>query len=169
MDFLKSIDGYFKLIEEAFGNPLPIGWDDKTNVLIGLFHVNNRVFQLNCEERVDNIWKYDFYILNNDKKLSPELTGLDKDKFRVLPTVKTGFYYLHETKNPNAIIFGAADKSRGRKKIYESFAQKFASENNYIFYTKMFDDLQVFVLYKENTDKQILYNTLTEVIENEKS
>ena len=166
MDFTKSMDDFFDSIEEAFNNPLEIRWIDKTNIIIGLFHVNNRVFQINCENKNNNFWKYDFYLMDKDKNLSPELTGLDKDKYRVMPTVKKGFYYLYDNKNPDAIIFGAGDKSRGRKKLYESFAQEFALEKNYIFYTKMFNNKQVFILYKEHADKKLLYNTLIEIIEN---
>lgn len=95
---IKKLDEYFKIISEAFENPLSIRWVDKDNILIGLFTVNNNIFQINCINKNNNIWKYEFYIMDENKNFSPELTKNEKDKYRVLPTVKSGMMYLVNNK-----------------------------------------------------------------------
>lgn len=174
MKKIKKIDEYFDNLSEAFENPLPIKWIDKVDVLRGLFVVNNNIYQIVCQNKGNNIWKYDFYFFEKNKNFTPELTGLEKDKFSVLPTVKTGIKYLYDNKNINAIIFGASDKSRGRKGLYEQFCKDFSSDNNLEYYTKVHSDLnenidrQIFVLYKKDLDKDILTNTILEILEEEK-
>lgn len=166
---IKKLDEYFRIISEAFENPLPIKWVDKNNILIGLFIVNDNIFQINCINKNSNIWKYDFYIMDKDKNFSPELTKNEKDKYRVLPTVKSGMKYLIETKEVEAIVFGATDSSRGRKKLYESFCNDFSKENNFDYYTNIQDDKQIFVMYKKNIDKNILTDTIIKIVDEEKN
>jgi hypothetical protein len=166
---IKKLDEYFKTISEAFENPLPIKWVDKNSVLIGLFTVNSNIFQINCINKDNNIWKYDFYIMDKDKNFSPELTKNEKDKYRVLPTVKSGMQYLLDNKEVDAVVFGATDNSRGRKKLYESFCKEFSKLNNLEFYTKIQDNKQIFTLFKKNIDKKILTDTIIQIVDEEKS
>lgn len=176
--FIKNLDDYFKMMSESFDDPLPIKWVDNVNTLIGLFTVNNNVYQISCIEKANNIWKYDFYIVEKDKNiitLSPELTNKEKDKFRVLPTIKDGLDYLILKKSPKSIIIGATDRSRGRKKLYESTLRNIANNKEYEFYTKIYqitDDIldikQIFVLYKSDIDKDVLSETILKSIEDEK-
>ncbi len=71
-------------------------------------------------------------------------------------------------------IFGASDKSRGRKSLYEQFCKDFSSDNNLEYYTKVHSDLnenidrQIFILYKKDLDKDILTSTILEILEEEK-
>jgi hypothetical protein len=166
---IKKLDEYFKTISEAFENPLPIKWVDKNSILIGLFTVNSNIFQINCINKDNNIWKYDFYIMDKDKNFSPELTKNEKDKYRVLPTVKSGMQYLLDNKEFDAVVFGATDNSRGRKKLYESFCIEFSKDNNLEFYTKIQDNKQIFTLFKKNIDKKILTDTIIQIVDEEKS
>lgn len=167
--FIKKLDEYFKMLSEAFDNPLNIKWIDEGNKLIGLFYVYENVYQINCNKKNNDIWKYDFYLYEDStNSLSPEITGFKKDKYRVLPTIKSGLEYLIKNKNVNAIIFGATDKSKGRKKLYESFCVDFARNNNFEYYTKLQDDKQIFVLYKSNINKNVLMDTIIKTIEEEK-
>lgn len=171
--FVKKMDDFFKIISEAFENPLPIKWIDKYDLLLGIFIVNNNIYQIKCEDKKNHIWKYDFYILEENKKFSPELTGLESDKFRVLPTVKSGMEYLILNKEVNAIVFGATDKSRGRKKLYESFCVEFSEKNNFEFYTKIYSDegnsdKQIFIMYRKNIDMDNLSKIIFKIIEEEK-
>ena len=166
---IKKLDEYFKIISEAFENPLSIRWVDKDNILIGLFTVNNNIFQINCINKNNNIWKYEFYIMDENKNFSPELTKNEKDKYRVLPTVKSGMMYLVNNKKVDAIVFGATDSSRGRKKLYESFCNDFSKENNFEYYTSIQNDKQIFVMYSKNIDKNILIDTIIKIVDEEKN
>ena len=151
MNHIKQIDDFFDSISEAFDNPLFIKWIDKDNILRGLFTVNNNIYQIVCEDKGYNIWKYDFYYFDKNKIFTTELTGLEKDKFRVLPTVKVGIQYLYDNKKVDAIIFGASDKSKGRKSIYEDFCQEFSKNNNLEYYTRIYSNLD------ENVDENLDY------------
>ncbi len=86
MIHIKKLDDFFDSISEAFDNPLPIKWIDKDMILRGLFSVNNNVYQIVCENKDNNIWKYDFYHYDENNTFSPEITNINSDKFRVLPT-----------------------------------------------------------------------------------
>ena len=167
MGFIKKMDDYLNMIAESLNNPLEIKWVGNPDNLIGLFNVDNRIFKINCVEKGNNIWKFDFYFLKNNI-FSPELTGHGKDRFRILPTVKDGMYYLHQIKNPNAIIYGAVDDSKGRKKIYENFSRDFAKEKKYMFYTKIEDNKQIYVLYKESMNTDILFDAIYKIVEEER-
>lgn len=163
---IKKLDEYFDMLSEAFNNPLDIKWVDKGDILIGLFIAYEHVYRINCVNKGDNMWKYDFYLYDQGRnEFSPELTGYEKDKYRVLPTVKVGLEYLDSTKSPDVIVFGATDKSRGRKKLYESFCVDFAKKNNFIFYTKMQDDKQIFILYKNGVDRNILISKVMDIVQ----
>lgn len=173
--FIKKMDDYFDMISEAFDNPLPIKWIDKVDILRGLFTVNDNVYQIVCENKGNNIWKYDFYFYEKDKNsFSVELTENNKDKFRVLPTVRIGIQHLYDNKKVDCIVFGASDKSKGRKKIYESFCLDFSKVNKLEYYTRIYSDLnesvdrQIFILYKDRIDKEILSDTILKILEDEK-
>lgn len=173
--FIKNLDDFFNSISEAFDNPLQIRWVDKDDILRGFFTVNDNIYQIVCENKGNSIWKYDFYFFEKDKnQFSIELTKNNKDKFRVLPTIKTGMQYLYDNKKVDAIVFGASDKSKGRKKIYESFCEFFSTNNNLKYYTKVHTDLetnidrQIFILYKELINKELLTKTIFKILEEEK-
>lgn len=171
-NFIKKMDHYFDKISEAFDNPLDIKWVDKNLVLRGLFTINDNIYQIVCENKNNNIWKYDFYFFEKDKKFSPELTGFEKDKYSVLPTIESGIEYLYSSKKVDCIVFGASDRSKGRKKIYTAFCEKFCLNNNLKFYTKIYNsnniDRQIFVLYKNYIDREILSETILKILEEEK-
>lgn len=174
MKRISKIDEYFNNISEAFDNPLPIKWIDKNAILRGLFVVNDNIYQIVCINKGNDIWKYDFYFYDKNKNFTTELTGLERDKFRVLPTVKFGIKYLYDNKNISAIVFGASDQSRGRKKLYEQFCKDFSLHNNLEYYSKVHSDLnenhdrQIFVLYKKSLDLDVLADTILEILEGEK-
>jgi hypothetical protein len=171
---IKKLDEYFDMLSEVLNNPLPIKWIDNHNKLRGLFTVNDNIYQIVCENKNRNIWRYDFYFYKENKEFTTELTGINKDKFRVLPTVELGIKYLFENKNPDAIVFGASDNSKGRKKIYESFCFKFSKDNNLEFYTKVHSDIennidrQIFIMFKKTINRDILSETIFKILEDEK-
>jgi len=167
-EFVKKLDKYFDDIKETFNNPLEIKWIDNGS-LIGLFTINENIYKINCSNYGNNIWKYSFYLYNEiENTFTTKSNNNENDKFRVLSTVKSGLEYLIKNKVVDSIIFGSVDSSRGRKKLYESVCVEFSKINNYIFYTKNFEDKQLFILYKDWIDKEILFSTLTKIIEDEK-
>ena len=174
MIHIKKLDDFFDSISEAFDNPLPIKWIDKDMILRGLFTINNNIYQIVCENKGNNIWKYDFYHYDENNIFSPEITNINNDKFRVLPTVKVGLQYLYDNNDVDVIIFGASDKSKGRKKLYESFCEDFSKRNDLNYYTKVYSNLdqnvdrQIFVLFKSEVDRDILSDKIIQIIEEEK-
>lgn len=167
---MEHIITYLSHVSEALKNPVDIRWIEHPGQLIGLFIVNDNVYQLTCTEKREGYWKYKFHHVEKREKyvLSPELTGISKDRWRVLPTVKKGLEHLVETKKVTATIFGATDSSKGRKKLYESFCENFSKEQGFRFFTRMEDDRQIYILYRPDTDPDILQEVTEEIISEEK-
>jgi hypothetical protein len=163
---IRTFEEFWNCIDEAFNNPVEIKWIDKGIEYIGLFIVNNKVYNILCKDLGENIWTFKFYHYI-DNKLSPELTKDYKNSFRVLPTIKNGFINFIENKNPDGIIFGALDSSVGRKKLYTSFSLDISKSYNYLYNTRSLDNKQIFILYKPNIDNQILFDKITQIVESE--
>jgi hypothetical protein len=169
MNYLKKLDEYFIMIEEAFDNPLPISWITKDNLLLGAFKLNNNLYTIKCKNYGDNFWSFRFDFFNTKtKQFSTELTNNNKDVFRVLPTIKQAFYHLYDTTSPICIIFGAVDKSSSRRSIYLRFAKQFCNEKNWLLLDKTYLDMNLFSLYANNIDLELLYDKIKIVVEDEK-
>jgi hypothetical protein len=160
---IKNFDDFWSKVNDAFNNPVEIRWIDKEVELIGLFSVNNKVYNILCKNVGSNIWTFKFYHFI-DNELSPRLTNDYKNSFKVLPTIKIAFEYLISEKSPNSIIFGSLDKSEGRKKLYNSFSIDISKKYNYEYTTNKIDNNQIFILSKE-IDKEILLSKVAELIE----
>lgn len=164
---MKTWKEFWKNMNEGLDNPVDIKWTDKGGELGGFFIVNDKVYSIICKDKGDRVWTFKFYKFDeNTKKLSPELTGDNKNVFRVLPTIKDGFDYLIEVKNPDALVFGALDSSEGRKKLYHSFSEKMVLEYGFKYSTNQNGDKQIFILYK-NIDKDLLMDKVVQITEEE--
>lgn len=177
MDNIQNIDDFFEeFFKESFDSKiLEINWKDSPNSLKGIFEVNDKKYQINCIHKGNNIWTYDFYYYEKDfNRFSPELTYSGKDMFSILKTTEYGMEYLYAIKKVEAIIFGASDRSKSRKSIYQTFCQKYAKERDLIYLTKVYhneddnSDRQVYILYNKNIDKDILTTTTIEYFISEK-
>ncbi len=160
--FIKKVDELF----EALDNPVEIKWIKKSLEWIGLFSVNNNVYQINIEDKLgDDIWRFKFYHYNNHV-LSPEKTGLNSDVWRVLPTIKVAFEEFLKEK-PIGIIFGASGDSIGRKKIYHSFMKEMSKKFNLTEYYKVSEGKALYCLYQSKVDKDVLYKNIRNIIDEE--
>jgi hypothetical protein len=157
----KSLKDFF----EGFNTPVDIKWIDKPNELIGLFSVNDKVYQITCKEKEDKIWTYKFYNYNIEKnKLDIELTNFNTGYMSVLSTIRIGMEYLIDKKNPKALIFGATDNSKGRKSLYDRFSKELCENYQFKFSSSEFKDKRVFVIHKE-LNKEFLFKVVQDVIE----
>ena len=160
-NFEKSLSDLF----ESFDTPSEIKWFDNKNKLIGLFIVNDKVYQITCEEKNKDIWTYKFYLYDKDKnQLDVELTNFNSGYMSVLSTVKLGMEYLIDNKNIKSIVFGATDKSKGRKSLYQKFSEELSTKYNFNLSTNEIDNKKIFILYKD-IDKEILFKTVENIIE----
>ena len=166
--FVKNLDDYFEMINDAFKDPLDIKWAEKGNKIIGMFIVNDNIYQIRCSDKGNDFWTCKFFYYDKEKNvMDPNLTGFERDKFRVLPTVKSGITYLIETKNPTCIIYAALDDSEARKKLYSSTSKEISKSHNLEYLTQgigEFGEKQIFVLYKKNTDSKLLYRNIQSVV-----
>lgn len=163
---IRSWEDFCTEIREGLDNPVDIRWVDKGIELGGFFVVNDKTYSIICKDKGDNIWTYKFYRFDDiDKKLSPDLTKDNKNVFRVLPTVELGLSYLIDIKNLSGLIYGALDRSEGRKKLYHSFSEKLADKYGFIYNTSRSDDKQIYILYKPNFGKDIIFNKVREIVE----
>jgi hypothetical protein len=166
MTFIKKLNEYFDKLKESFNSDVEINWAKKFNKLIGLFSVDEKVYQIDCVDRGNNIWTYKFYLYDNKTNvMSPELTDFNTGKMSVLSTVRKGMIYLIENENPDALIFGALDDSEGRKKLYWRFSKEIEKEHDYKLYTNVEKGNQSFILFKENINLDILMDTFEKIVE----
>lgn len=167
MNHLVRLEQFFN--ESFDSKPCDIKWVDKGEILRGLFQVDDNIFQIICKNKSDNIWSYDFLIYEaKDNTFSPDLTHSGKKMFSILKTVELGMQYFFNLKKPISIVFGASDESKGRKSIYEAFCQKFSKNNNLRYLTKIYNedniDRQIFILYDENIDKDLLTDVAISIL-----
>lgn len=166
MKIIKSLEIFFDKLKESYDSDVEIRWIERSNKLIGLFSVDEKVYQIDCINRDNNIWTYKFYLYDqNTNAMNPGLTNFNTGKMSVLSTVRKGMKYLIENKDPDALIFGALDESEGRKKIYWRFSKEIEKEYSYKLYTNVENGNQSFILFKENINLDILMNTFKKIVE----
>lgn len=159
-DFEKSLD----YLLESYNTPVDIKWIDNNNQLIGLFMINDKIYQITCADKGEDIWTYKFYLYENNE-LSPNLTNYKRGSLSVLSTVRDGMKYLLNNKQPKGLVFGALDKSEGRKKLYLTYSNEISNLYNYEFITKNQDNKQLYILFKNDIDREILFKKIQEIIE----
>lgn len=154
---IQKFQKFLDSLVESYNSPVDITWIEKEN-LIGLFCVNDKVYQINCIDRGDDIWTYKFYLYDvNTKELLPELTNFNVGKMAILSTVRKGMVYLVENKSPRCLIYAALDDSEARKKLYLDFSRELEREYGYTLNTASFGNKKVFVLYKNIEPEKIEY------------
>ena len=159
-----KVDKFTEFLE-SYNTPVDIRWINKDNKLIGLFMVDDKIYQITCTHRKYNIWVYKFHFYNKDKnEFSPELTNFNTGTLSVLSTIRVGMEYLIKDKDPNGIIFGALDSSESRKKLYWSYSLEIMNKYNYDRVTRNVDNKQIFILYK-SINKDTLFDVVKEIIE----
>ena len=167
MDYLQKIDEYFKMINDALNNPLPINWQNKNNLYIGEFNINNNTYIIDCEDLGNNIWFFSFDYIGLDNIRINALTNNNKDVYRILPTIKSAFEHLYNTKNPDCIIFAIFDESTGRRKIYDKFANDFSIKNNLNLLNKESNGKRVYSIYNNIIDKEYMSFVILKLVQRE--
>ena len=145
-----SFEKYFNSLSESYDSDVDIKWIDRNNNLIGLFSVNDIVYQINCINKGNDIWTYKFYLYDsNSKELSPDITNFNTGKMSVLSTVRKGMRYLIDNKTPKCLIFGSLDTSEGRKKLYSRYSNEIKELYGYELHTSKIHNKKIFVLVKD--------------------
>ena len=151
----KYLDFAFDKVFDALQNPVNIIWKEKSNAIFGTFFISEREYSIKAVLIKKNVFKFKFYSKKEDGTYSTSMTGLNTDVYRVIPTIKNAMIYLIENYNPNGIMFGATDNSDTRKKMYTSFSEELEKKYLYNFYTKGKNNITIFLLYKNLTEKDI--------------
>lgn len=163
----KEFNNFIKKQFESYNTPVEIKWIDKNDKLIGLFKVDDKIYQINCINKGSNVWTYKFYLYDIEKnEFNPELTNFKTGKLSVLSTIRKGMDYLINTKNPNGLIFATIDSSEGRKKLYCTYSKEIEEKYLYKKVTNVIDNKQIFILYKD-IDVNDLMNIVEKIIEDE--
>lgn len=166
---MKHIKSFLSSLIESYNTKVDIKWVDKSDRLIGLFSVDENVYQINCIDRGNDIWTYKFYLYDQKtNELLPELTNFNSGKMSILSAIRDGMDYLIEKKSPNCLIFASLDKSEGRKKLYFRYSKEIESEFGFKLNTALFDDKEVFILYRNgvNVDDidKVVQDLINEII-----
>lgn len=122
--------------------------------------MGSNYYKISCLEYDFNIWIYKFFILDKNKsEFSQTSKGDPNNKLKVLSTIRTGMEYLINLRNPNSLIFMAADDLESRKKIYFSFAEELEKKFNYKLISNRKGNYQIYILYK-NVELDIVMNQI---------
>lgn len=160
---IQKFEEYFSSVYEAFNSPLNIVWEGGEKSLIGFFSIDNDYYKISCLEYDFNIWTYKFFILDKNKnEFSQTSKGDANNKLKILSTIRTGMEYLINLKNPNSLIFMAADDSESRKKIYFSFAEELEKKFNYKILSNKKGNYQIYILYK-NIDLDLVLDEIDKI------
>jgi len=150
MNHFDSFEKFFNSLSESYNSDVDIKWIDRNDNLIGLFSINNIVYQINCINKGNDIWTYKFYLYDSNlKELSPDITNFNTGKMSILSTIRKGMLYLIDNKTPKCLIFGSLDKSEGRKKLYSRYSNEIKELYGYELHTSQIDNKKVFVLVKD--------------------
>lgn len=162
---IDKFQNFLDSLVESYNTPVEIKWIERGN-LIGLFCVDDKVYQINCVDRGNDIWTYKFYLYDNASgDLLTNLTNFKTGKMSVLSTIRNGMKYLVKNKSPKCLIFGALDKSEGRKKLYYAFSEELEKEFGYKLNTAKFSNKQIFVLFKPDIDKNLIEVVIKDLIQ----
>jgi hypothetical protein len=121
-------------INETFESPVPIKWSVGEDKMKGKFKIGYEDYvitaKINPKLKDLNSWYYKFY-WNDGGDIIYSLTGIGKDKFRVMATVINGFKDLIEYKKPDSIIFHANLSEDSRVKFYNKLMEKATQQYGY--------------------------------------
>ena len=177
MDYIDKFNLFLKKISESLDtSDIEIKWLNNPTHLVGLFKIGLNVYQLDFN-LIGDTWSYKFYYVKNDGNdfiLSIDKTGIDTDRFKVMSVAKKGLIYMIENKNPNAVIFSAANEIESKKiivndieltkrqHIYQKLSQQIT--DYFIDYKYLIDSVgedQIYIILK----KELSNENIKEIIE----
>jgi hypothetical protein len=173
MSFLLKYNNYLNKLKESFNSDLDVRWIEKENKVIGLFQINENIYQLDFN-RIGDSWSYKFYFVKKEKNkitLDIEKTGFNKDSFKVLATAKKGLIKFLNEKSPNALVFSAQSEGfepSKRMKIYQEML--ISTIDIFPEYNYNIDNIsgnQIYILFKKdliNTSET--FDNIKNIIEN---
>lgn len=146
---------YVDRMNELFENKVDVQWNNKPNTLYGKFSIIDHEYLIVINKENFNTISTNFYMKDGDYWLT-DLTNIN-DMFvisRVLSTVKYQLEEYVKLNQPDAIIFLASDKSRGRKTLYNRFCHEFQRNFNYNYnkYENNAEKITIFVLFNSSFD-----------------
>jgi hypothetical protein len=174
MEFILKYKNYLDDLKESFNSDINVNWIEKDNRIIGLFKIDNNVYQLDFN-RVGDSWSYKFYFvksINGEIVLDVGKTGFNKDSFKVLSTAKKGLIKFIKDKSPNALVFSAQSEEgediSKRMKIYQEML--ISSIENFSEYNYNIENIsgnQIYTIFKKKLNNpDITFNNIKDIIEN---
>ena len=173
MVMLNKFDEYIKELKESLNSNIEIKWIEKQNRHIGLFQINNNIYQLDFNLKCDS-WSYKFYFINNkDNKITLKVNKTDfkYDSFKVLATAKKGLIRFIDKNSPNAVVFSAHNEGNDyptkRMSIYQQILTSLIDEfPDYNYKIDNISNIQIYIVYKEKLKNvDFTFNNIKEIIE----
>lgn len=159
MKYIKNnFEKFINSLVESYDSDVDIKWIKNKEKLIGLFRVNDKIYQITCINRGNEIWTYKFYLYNSkNNELTPELTNFNVGKMSILSTIRKGMIHLIETELPKCLIYAALDNSEARKKLYLDYSRELEKKYKFKLNMAPFGDKKVFILYKDIESDKVEY------------
>ena len=163
MSFILKYEKYLNELKESFDSDIAVNWIRKESRLIGLFKIDENLYQLDFN-RIGDSWCYKLALDINK-------TGFNKDYFKVLATAKKGLIKFLKEESPNAVIFSAQSEEgvdiSKRMKIYQDMLISVCDFPEYNYKIENISGNQVYTLFKKYLDNpDETFNNIREIIEN---
>ena len=127
-------------LTEAGKNAAKVKWIKKQDEWKGNFVINNIEYNIHAytDEIVPDfeVWEFKFYKDNKTTKITGDFAA----HFILVPTIKNAFEEFVKEKQPDAVLFLAADSSKSRKSLYKQTSDYIGTKYKYISINPMLGD-----------------------------
>jgi hypothetical protein len=171
--FNDYIDDVFNVFLESFETKIDIHYKNNNGAIYGYFSLNNIDYLIIFRFYELSVCTVKFY--RKDISLNewtPTITDKNdsdtKQSIKVLSTIKHAVIDFIKENKPNFLIFGAMDKSKGRKNLYTYFCLDLINIFPSYEYKEFPYNGIIYILYNKDLDINIINNDLlTKIYNNE--
>lgn len=162
-----KIDVYINSVFEAIDNPLEVEYSFIDDVLYGTFNDGKTDYVIEAEHIIHNFFTFKFKANDNGEYTVDLNNNRGVEKYRVLATVKNSLFFILDELKPNGVIFGALDKSKGRKRLYDKFVEEYLLKNpNKDSTIKEQNNEKVYLIHNKDEDIETIIDVIKYAFEN---
>lgn len=167
-EYDSRIHNFFDNLSETLNNPFDVKYSVEDNVIYGSFNDGLIDYLIVAEIILDGFIVFKFKAKDDGINYTTELNNKrGVEKYRVLATVKQSLYYFLDEVKPRGIIFGALDKSRGRKKVYDRFIDEYLSKNtNVDCLRKEENNEKLYLIHDKDEDIETIISVIKYAVDN---
>ena len=156
----KTIDDFFKSINDGLNSPIPIEWVKDPNNWYGIFHIDDTKYEIFIKNKSDKEKHFLFELRANDKY---DMVEDLKKAFTTIPTVEGAATDFIIEEKPEAFLFCALDDSASRKRKYDSFCIKIRKQFKYEYLKRTYGICEFYILASKSCDPEELKKSIIKI------